>query len=176
MDPKKLRKKYMEVMPKLTGALEQLKGQLSDMPPSDFQVETGLKPYPSTKRKMVEERIKNPLELKDLVRGRIYFSDQFELKDVMEIIKQLFGKKIVKSDNKDTNNCGLEYTGITDVNLDMDGIPCELQVMPAALKPHQEISHQIYDQLRNPKSKLSDEEKEFLRHRHNKLFQASVKS
>lgn len=170
MDPKKLRKRYMEALPQLNQALDHLQTQLADMPPSDFKVETGLKPYPSAKRKMLEQRAKSPLELQDLVRGRIYFSDQFQLKDVMEIVKQLFGKKVIKSDNKDTNNCGLEYTGVTDVSLDIDGVNCELQLMPSEYQPHQELSQQIHDQLRAPKSKLSDQEKEFLRHRHNKLY------
>ena len=58
MDPKKLRKHYMHAMPKLNNALKHVQDQLSDLPPSEFELETNVKPYSSVKRKMETRRLK----------------------------------------------------------------------------------------------------------------------
>lgn len=172
MDPKKLRKAYMQILPHLNKALQHVQSQLSDVPPSDFLLETNIKPYPSAKRKMLEQRIHEPAELPDLVRGRLYFSEDYSLKEVLRLLKKVFGDKIIKANKKDTNECGLEYHGVTDVSLNCDGIPFELQLMPMSYQPHQEMSHNIHDKLRSNKTKLSDQEKDFLRKAHNKFFKA----
>lgn len=170
MDPKKLRKAYMQILPHLNGALKHVQSALSDVPPSDFLLETNIKPYASAKRKMLEHNIHEPAELPDLVRGRLFFSEEYNPKEVIALLKKVFGNKLTKATKKDTNECGLEYHGVTDVNLDCDGIQFELQLMPISFKPHQELSHHIHNKLRSDRSKLSDEEKDFLRRAHNKLF------
>lgn len=172
MDPKKLRKQYMQCVPNLNKALQHVQSQLSDVPPSEFVLETNVKPYASAKRKMLQHNIKDPMRLNDLVRGRLYFSDQYEPKEVIELLKQIFGDKVKKTDKKDTNDCGLEYAGVTDVSLDIDGVPFELQLMPMGFRSHQGLSHQIHEKLRSDKGKLTDKQKEFLRQTHNKLFRA----
>ncbi len=177
MDPKKLRKSYMQILPHLNKALHEVQSKLSDVPPANFTLETGIKPYSSAKRKMLEHRIVDPIELPDLVRGRLYFSEDYSVKEVLDLLKKVFGKKLTKAKKKDTNECGLSYSGVTDVSLDCDGVQFELQLMPLSFQPHQELAHQIHDKLRSNKVKLSDEEKEFLRHTHNKLFKTlDVKS
>jgi hypothetical protein len=170
MDPKKLRKAYMQCMPHLNKALHEVQSKLSDMPPSDFSLETNMKPYSSIKRKMLQHQIYNPIELPDLVRGRLFFSKDYNPKEVVSLLKKIFGKKVIKANKKDINDCGLEYPGVTDVSLDCDGVQFELQLMPLEFQPHQELSHQIHDKLRSDKGKLTDKQKEFLRHMHNKFF------
>lgn len=174
MDTKKLRKDYMHSVPKLNKALKHVQEQLSDLPPSEFELETNVKPYASVKRKMETDRVKDPLELSDLVRGRLYFSDQFQHKDAVNIIQKLFGHQIKNIDkNIDrSKEHGLEYHGIIHVDLDIDGIRFELQIIPSEFKPYKEFLHNIYEKFRNPKSldKLSDKQKEFLRKTHNQLY------
>lgn len=93
------------------------------------------------------------------------------------MVKKIFGDQVKQSGKKDTNECGLEYHGVHDVNLDIDGVPFELQLTPLDYKDHQELSHQIHDQLRCDTGKLTDVQKEFLHNTHNKLFKAlDVKS
>src|SRR5512135_1616508 len=94
MDPKKLRKRYRQILPNLIDAKKNVESALADLPPSDFVLETNLKPYSSIKRKMEAEDIRDPVELSDLVRGRIFYSDQFKAEHLMDILKKLFGKTI----------------------------------------------------------------------------------
>ena len=173
MDPKKLRKRYMQVLPHLNKAMQHVKEQLSDMPPDDFLLETNLKPYTSIKRKMVEQGEKDPTALSDLVRGRLFFSDQFTFEDAMGILKKLFGKQIKNVSKKShANEHGLEYHGVMHIDMDVDGINFELQIMPVEFKPYQNFSHQIYEKLRNSKEsdKLSDKQKDFLRKVNNRIY------
>jgi hypothetical protein len=174
MDPKKLRKQYMRCVPDLNKAMEHVKTQLADLPPSDFLLETNVKPYSSVKRKMEENNVKDPKELSDLVRGRLYFSDSFTHDDTLDILDQLFGKQIQNVDHKSprAKEHGLEYSGVTHVDMDINGARFELQVLPLEFKPYKEFLHQIYEKFRNPKtlSKLTDKQKEFLRKVHNDSY------
>lgn len=164
----------MHLVPQLNKALKHVREQLSDLPPSDFQVETNLKPYPSVKRKMELDHIKDPAELSDLARGRLFFSDQFRHGDVLDILKRLFGPQIQKVDKNQhrSSEHGLEYHGIVHVDLDCDGVHFELQLMPQEFKPYKEFLHKIYEKFRDPKSlgKLSDPEKKNLRKLHNNVY------
>jgi Region found in RelA / SpoT proteins len=174
MDPKKLRKQYMHCVPDLNKAMEHVKTQLADLPPSDFLLETNVKPYSSVKRKMEAKQTKDPKELSDLVRGRLFFSEQFNHEDVMDILQKLFSKKIKDVDDNEERGKehGLEYHGVTHVDLDLDGTRFELQIMPMEFKPYKEFLHNIYDKFRNTKSleKLSDKQKQFLRKVHNDSY------
>jgi hypothetical protein len=167
MEPKKLRKHYMQIVPHLNKAMEHVKSQLADLPPSEFQLETNVKPYPSVKRKMELDRVKYPQDLSDLVRGRLFYSDQFRRADVLNILHQLFDAQIKNvDDNKErAPEHGLAYHGVTHVDLDINGTQFELQIMPAEFQPYQEFLHQIYEKFRNAKTldKLSDKQREFLR-------------
>lgn len=174
MDSKKLRKRYMQIVPHLNKAMKHVHEKLSDLPPSDFLLETNHKPYASVKRKMEADKEKDPLALSDLVRGRIFFSDQFQAEEVMDIVQHLLGPVIKKMENKSENNWGLKYHGITHVDLNINGVNFELQIMPMEFKPYKEFLHQIYDKFRTPKTreKLTDRQKTLLRKIHNKLYQA----
>jgi len=174
MDPKNLRKHYMHAVPKLNNALKYVQDQLSDLPPSEFELETNVKPYTSVRRKMESLRTKDPLELSDLVRGRLFYSPQFKAEDTLDIVKKLFNDKVANVNNgaHRSKEHGLEYHGVVHVQLDVDGIKFELQLMPKEFKPYNEFLHQIYEKFRNPKThdKLSDKQKELLRKLHNNLF------
>lgn len=170
MDPKKIRRMYMQALPNLNKALQFVQSQLSDVPPSDFLLETNVKPYHSAKRKMLNGRFKDPTELSDLVRGRLFFSTQFSYQDVLKLVKQLFGDKIKNIDVNHEKDHGLNYEGVYHVDLDLDGINFELQVMPLEFKPHKDFLHNIYTKLRDKNDKLSDNEKDFLRNIHNKMY------
>ena len=174
MDPKKLRKQYRQILPNLIEAKKNVESALADLPPSDFVLETNLKPYSSIKRKMEAEDVRDPVELSDLVRGRIFYSDQFDADHLMDILKKLFGKTIKDvDDNKHrAPEHGLEYHGIVHVDLDFDGVRFELQLMPLEFKPYKEFLHQIYEKFRDEKSskKLTDKQKDFLRKVHNGLY------
>jgi hypothetical protein len=177
MDPKKLRKQYMHLMPRLNKAMQHVQYQLADLPPHDFLLETNLKPYLSIKKKMMRDRESDPSILPDLARGRLFYSKDYKPKEVIGLVKKIFGDQVKRFGKKDTNDCGLEYPGVADVNLDIDGVPFELQLMPLEYKDHQDLSHQIYDQLRCDNGKLTDVQKDFLKSTHNKLFKAlDVKS
>lgn len=172
MDPKKLRKRYMQLVPHLNKAMRHVHTQLADLPPSDFVLETNHKSYPSVKRKMETNKERDPLALSDLVRGRLFFSDQFCLEEVLDILKHLLEPKIKKIEEKSDQAHGLEYHGITHIDLNIDGVNFELQVMPIEFRPYKEFLHQIYDKFRNPKTreKLTDKQREFLRKIHNNLY------
>lgn len=174
MDPKKLRKQYMQCVPALNKALEHVHEQLADLPPSEFQLETNMKPYASVKRKMDTDHVKDPMELSDLVRGRLFFSDQFNHDEVVDLLSKLFGKNIknVDSNKHRSKEHGLEYHGIVHVDLNFDGTNFELRVIPVEFKPYKEFLHQIYEKFRNPKTldKLSDKQKELLKKVHNRLY------
>jgi hypothetical protein len=161
----------MSLLPNLNKVLAYVQEKLSDLPPSDFEVETGLKSYPSVKRKMLLENVRDPSDLSDLARGRVFFSDQFDFSDVIDIIKQLFDKKITKIQKKDDSEHGLEYQGVIHADLDLDGIKFELQIIPSEYRPYVDFLHQIYERFRDPKKfeKLSDKQQELLKRVHNKV-------
>ena len=172
MDPKKLRKHYMQLMPQLNKAMKHVQTQLADLPPSDFTLETNLKPYTSVKRKMETDQVHDPGELSDLARGRVFFSEQFNLEDVLDIVQKLFGKQVGKVEKNHPSEHGLKYHGVVHVNLDVDGTNFELQVLPMEFKPHKDLLHQIYEKFRNPRDleKMTDHQKTFLRKTHNELY------
>ena len=174
MDTKKLRKRYMQLVPHLNKALQHVNTQLSDVPSSEFVLETNLKPYMSVKRKMEADRVQDPVELSDLARGRLFYSEQFDIDDVLNIVKQLFGKSINSIDKNGhrSKEHGLEYRGVVHVDLGLNGIRFELQLMPLEFKPHKDFLHQIYEKFRDPKSldKLSEKQQELLRKMHNEMY------
>lgn len=174
MDPKQFRRQYMQLMPDLNKAMEHVQEKLSDLPPSDFTVETNLKPYTSIKRKLLQHNLRNPSDLSDLARGRIYFSEQFQLTEVIKILQQLFGSQIKQVQKKPDSEHGLEYHGVVNANLDLDGTAFELQLMPSEFRQHEPILHRIHELLCNTKEagKFDDKQHEFLKKTHNKIHRS----
>lgn len=170
MDSKKIRKQYVEAFPRLDKVLQLVRQQLEHLPPSDFVVETNMKPYHSAKRKFSDDRLDDILRMSDLVRGRIFFSDQYNYNDVIALLKKLLKGWIKNIDVKFDKGHGLEYHGIYHIDLDVDGINFELQIMPKEFQPFKEYLHSIYEKFRDPDKKLSDEEKNRLKNVHNKLY------
>lgn len=154
--------------------MEHVKEQLSDLPPSDFLLETNLKPYSSVKDKMERDHAKDPSELSDLVRGRLFYSDQFDQNETVDLLSKIFGKNIKDVDEHQhrSKEHGLEYHGIVHVDLNFDGTNFELQVMPVEFKPYKEFLHRIYEKFRNPKllDKMSDKQKDLMKKVHNNLY------
>jgi hypothetical protein len=176
MDPKKLRKRYMQILPHLGKAKEHVESQLADLPPSEFLLETNLKPYTSMKRKMEDRDESDPAKLSDLVRGRLFFSEHFTFEDALNILRKLFGKNIKKIDKKKHvhEDHNLEYHGVIHVDMDISGINFELQLMPIEFRPYKQFLHQIYEKFRNEKEydKLSEKQRDFLRKVHNRTYRA----
>jgi hypothetical protein len=171
VDTKVLRKQYMSLLPALNKTLGQVQEKLSDLPPSDFAVETCLKPYASIKRKMLTDRARHPSELSDLARGRLFFSEQFLSKEVLDILGQLFAGQVQQIQKKPDDVHGLEHHGIIDVHLNLDDMPFELQVLPLEYQPFIDMLHQIADKFHNPKErdKLDEHQQELLKKTHNKI-------
>jgi Region found in RelA / SpoT proteins len=174
VDPKQFRRQYMQLMPDLNQAMDHVKSKLSDLPPSDFAVETNLKPYTSIKRKMLSNNLRSPSDLSDLVRGRIYFSEQFQFAEVIRILQQLFGSQIKQVQKKPDSEHGLEYHGTVNADLDVDGIPFELQLLPQEFQQHEPMLHRIHQLFCNPKEvgKFDDKQQEFLKKTHNKIYRS----
>ena len=174
MDTKTIRKQYMHLMPTLNKVLSYVNDKLSDLPPSEFELEANLKPYASVKRKALDEDTNEVSELSDLVRGRLFFSEQFNFEDVLNMLKQIFTNNINNIDKKihKHEDHGLEYHGVIHMDLKIDGVNFELQIMPIEFKPYKEFLHQIYEQFRNNKNydKLTDKQKDLLRKIHNEIY------
>jgi hypothetical protein len=162
MDPKRLRKLYMQALPKLNKALEHIKSQLKDASPDDFQFDGNTKPYASIKRKMLAKQLSEPTELPDLVRGKLFYSERFEPKEVIEIVKTLFPGGVKHAHRRPNHEeTGLSFPDQNEVVLDIDGQMFELLLIPM---------HQIQEQLQDPNGKLTEVQKNFLRKTHNRLF------
>jgi hypothetical protein len=160
----------MALLPALNKALGQVQEKLADLPPSDFTVETGLKPYPSMKRKLISENVRDPSNISDLARGRVFFSNQFHLNEVLDILGKLFDKQI-KRVQKMPDAEGLEHHGITCVDLDCEGTNFELQLLPIEYQPYTDLFHQLSSRLKSPKDrdKLDEHQQKFLKKTHNKI-------
>lgn len=171
MDSKKLRKQYVQVLPRLEETLKRVKQQIDTLPDSDFLIETNLKPYDSVKRKAERDKLSDVSDMSDLVRGRIFFSVNYGYNDVVALMKKLLKGWIKDVDVKFDKGHGLEYHGVFHVDLNVDGTNFELQIMPIEFKPYKEKLHKIYEKFRDPDSKLSDEEKEKLRKINNKVYE-----
>jgi hypothetical protein len=139
------------------------------VPAPDFIVETNLKPYASVKRKMAQDHLTDVSQMSDLVRGRIFFSQQYTFPEMLKLLNHLLGKSIKKVDKKHGKEYGLEYHGILHLDLLIDGVKFELQLIPMEFKPYKEFLHHIYQKLRSD-DKLSDKQKGFLRKIHNKMY------
>lgn len=171
MDSKKLRKQYVDTLPKLERVLEQVNEQLKHLPKNDFVLETNLKPYESVKRKVEDDHLKHVEQMSDLVRGRIFFSKNYNYNDVIALMKRLLKGWIKDIEVKFDKGHGLEYHGVYHIDLKIDGINFELQIMPIEFRAFKEFLHKIYEKFRDPDGKMSDEEKDKLRRLNNKLYE-----
>jgi hypothetical protein len=169
MNSQSMRKQYLQILPKLNKALVVMQHRLSHLPTSDFTVEINLKPYASVKRKVVGEKVANLLDVSDLVRGRVFFSQRYTFLEVIDLLRQVLGKIIRTVDKKDDREYGLEYCGVIHLDLLIDGIKFELQLIPIEFKPYKDFLHSIYQALRST-NQLSDGKKHFLRRIHNKIY------
>ena len=117
-----VRQQYLKHLPKLNQVLEYMQHTLSDLPSGEFVFESNLKPYKSVKRKMLTDKVKHPLKLSDLVRGRIFFSSNFEMPEVVTLIKQLLGPHLIQTDKKGgRQENGLQVKGVTHMDFNING-------------------------------------------------------
>jgi hypothetical protein len=167
---KKIRKQYQQLLPKLNETMKVVEDRLSDLPSSDFTIETNFKPFDSIINKFGKDKLNHLLEMPDLIRGRIFFSTDYVFEEVIKMLKAIFDKNINKIDKKKGEaEHGLEYFGVIHCDLLIDGIKFELQVIPIEFKRYKPFLHNIFQQLRS-KNKLSEEEKDKLRKTHNDLY------
>lgn len=167
---RKMRKQYVQLLPLLQGVGKFVQRILEDLPPADFQFEASVKPYKRTVEKAQEHKHKSLTDLSDLARGRLYFSDNFNYEEVVELLKQLFDGKvdINKIDKKHDRGHDLMYKGIHHVDCQVGDCNFELQIMPEEFKPHNGLLHKIYEELRsNPN--MNDKRKSFLKDVNNKI-------
>lgn len=171
INSRQLRNKYLSAVPRLEKVLKFIISKLETLSTKDFSFETNVKPIKSIKRKMEKRNILDPEKLSDLIRGRLYFSNNIIFKDVKKILNDLFHGHIKDIDKKEhmTNKFGLEYYGIMHVDIEYDGINFELQVIPEEFKPYKEYLHKIYEILRNPESSQSSDKKRDLKFIHNEV-------
>lgn len=168
---RKMRKQYCQLLPLLQGVGKFVQRILEDLPPHDFQLETNIKPYKRTVEKAQERKHKDLNELSDLVRGRLFFSDNFNHDEVIDLLKQLFEGKIDinKVDKKHDRGHGLDYKGVYHMDCQIGDIQFELQVLPQEFKPHKQLLHKIYEQLRSNPT-MDDKKKKFLKEVHDKIM------
>jgi len=172
MNSGKIRKQYLQILPKLQDTLSLVQDRLSDLPQPDFELDINLKPFESVKRKMGADHLKKITDMSDLVRGRLFFSDQYISKEIIKLMKELLHDWIKKIDVKRHGEYNLQYHGIIHIDLNIDGISFELQIMPIEYKPFKLFFHKIYELLREPKNNLSEEQKAKLIKKHNKIYEA----
>lgn len=166
---RKMEKQYYQAKPLLNKIIQYVETVLSDLPKHDFQLETNLKPYQRTVEKTQERGLKDLMQLSDLVRGRLYFSDSFVHQEVVDLLKQLFGKNIKSIDYKRSKDLGLDYQGIVHCDMKINGLNFELQILPSEFKPYKEMLHNIYEELRGG-DKISEDRKKHLQELHNKIY------
>ena len=166
---RQMRKQYCQALPLLNKVIERVENTLSDVPKHDFQLETDIKSYQRSVEKAKERGVKDLRELSDLVRGRLYFSDNFDHQEVINLLKELFKGKIKSIDKKREKEFGLDYSGVIHCDLNINDINFELQVLPMEFKPHKEMLHHIYQELRTSDG-ISEDRRKHLRELHNKIY------
>jgi hypothetical protein len=166
---RKMRKQYCQALPLLNKVIEYVETTLSDLPKHDFQLETDIKSYSRAVEKAKERQVKDLTQLSDLVRGRLYFSDNFEPDEVIDLLKELFKGKIKSIDKKRLlTELGLDYSAVVHCDMNVGGINFELQILPIEFKPHKEMLHHIYQELRHQNG-ISEDRRKHLRELHNKI-------
>jgi len=172
MNTKRIREQYLQVLPKLQEVLSLVREKLVNLPQSHFEIETNLKPFKSVERKVGTDHLHKVADMSDLVRGRVFFSNKHTMEKVVRLLKNLLKEWSPKVDVKKDKGNGLQYFGITHIDLNINGINFELQIMPLEYKPFKPFLHKIYEKLRESNNNLSTEQKDKLISTHNKLYKA----
>jgi hypothetical protein len=154
MEATGLRQKYLKLLPKLNDIVEQVEQKLSSLPADDFQYEVAIKPFDSLKHKLEHRHLDNPLELSDLVRGRLFFSNKLNFDDAIKQVKNLFKDQIINIKAKKEKDNGFEYFGVAHCDMCIDGIRFELQIMTAEHRPFLPMLHYCYEQHRYDKPSI----------------------
>jgi hypothetical protein len=168
---RKIYQQYRQLQPKLHAAEQLVRDLLSDLPEPEFQLQTNIKPYPRAAEKAKQNKASHISELSDLVRGRVFFSDNFTHQETTDLLKELLSRhmRIIDIDTKRNKDHGLTYQGIVHMDLQFDGINFEMQILPIEFKPFKPLLHKIYEELRS-NSKISDARRQFLQDIHNKMY------
>lgn len=162
----KMRKQFCQLLPLLNGTAKFVERVLEDLPRHDFLLETNVKEYKRTVEKAKERHIKDLTDLSDLVRGRIYFSDNYNFEEVIELLKALFKEraKIKDIDWKEKN----QYKDSVHMDLKIGELNFELQIVPIEFKPYKNLLHHIYEQLRS--DNLTEKKRKFLQILNTRLY------
>lgn len=170
---RRMRKQYCQLLPLLNGTAKYVERLLEDLPRHDFELETCIKDYKRTVEKAKEHRTTDLTELSDLVRGRLFFSDNYTHEEAVDLIKSILKPdvKIKDIEWKKERIDGLKYEGIIHIDMKIGDLNFELQIMPIEFKPYKPLLHKIYQKLRSENS-LTEKQKSFLKEVNNKLYKA----
>jgi CheY-specific phosphatase CheX len=163
---------YKLLSNKLNLVMNYVRKHLTKLPRDHFHIELNKKPLDSIKRKSLLKKTKNIAALSDLIRGRIFFSTDYSMENVVEMVEKLFKDNINTVDEKrkaDGKEYGLVYGGKSHIDLKIDGINFELQIIPIEFRAYQNVLHSIYEKLRPGGLSISERYREFLQNVHNKL-------
>lgn len=151
----------------------QVRERLQQLPHSDFEWEVKLKPLPSAEDKAEYKGSTDLLELADLVRGRVFFSQALTYEDVIAQLSapEYLGRWLKDVDDKCSRKEGFEYCGLRHLDLCVDGVKFELQLLPIEYKPFVSLLHRVYELHRNGKMQLSSDKLPRAKELHNRMYE-----
>lgn len=164
-----IRHQYLKLFPHLQKVIDQVDDKLSQLPSDDFQYELAFKPLDSVQNKLQDRHEDDLTQLSDLVRGRVFFSQDYTFEQAIDKIKDCLGDWIKHTENKKDKHDGFRYFGVVHLDLCIDGINFELQVMPVEHKTFLPILHYCYEYHRY-NSESSNSEKDRLRFLNNDIY------
>ena len=170
---RQMRKQYCQLLPLLNGTAKYVERLLEDLPRHDFELQTCVKEYKRTVEKAKERHIKDLTELSDLVRGRLFFSENYTHDEVIDLLKSILKPDIKIKDIEWKKEImeGLKYEGVIHMDTEIGDLNFELQIMPIEFKPYKPLLHKIYQKLRSD-NPLTDKQKTFLKEVNNKVYKA----
>ena len=126
----------------------------------DSKILTSVKSFKSIKSKI--ERGKSLSKMGDILRAAILVPSQDDIPKVLDNMRKVFSIQEYEHKEKGKNDWG--YYGSHHFAVDLDGVLCEVQVMPKTTWTYKEKGHEIYTKYRNlindnPEFKNTDEYK-----------------
>lgn len=126
----------------------------------DSKVLVSVKSFSSIKSKI--ERGKSLSKMGDVLRAAILVPTQDDVKKVIDNMRKIFNLQELEHKERGGNDWG--YYGTWHLAVDMNGVLCEVQIMPKTTWTYKEKGHEIYDKYReriakDPNFKNSDEYK-----------------
>lgn len=83
-------------------------------------------------------------QLTDLLRAKILYSRRVDPEKIINGIEKQFGRSNIVIDRRDTPRPGREYFGVTHIDINVDGIICEVQLLRKNLQSYVDESRKFY--------------------------------